>query len=142
VPETEDRAEAEQEEQEEELPPGFVKLTLADPNDPIEIVSWGIKRGPSDSAKLVNVTLIVRNTGREPFTGQVLFEAWQENIFLKKTWDIGKTVPPGQSYTFTEYVEVALDAPKQEKQMRAVLIVTDGIAVKGEDHKFFIPIRR
>ena len=128
--------------EQEELPPGFAKLTLADPDDPIEIISWGIERGPSDSAKLANITFIVRNAGREPLTGQVLFEAWQENIFLEKTWEIGKTVPSGQSYTFTEYVDTTLDAPKVEKQMRAVLIVTDGIAVSGEDHKFFVPIRR
>lgn len=130
------------EEKEEGLPPGFARLTLADPDNPIEIISWGIEQGSSGSAKLMNVTFIVRNTGREPFTGKVLFEAWEENIFLKKTWDIGAIIPPGQSYTLTEYVDVTLDAPKQQKQMRAVLIVTKGLAVSGEDHKFFVPIKR
>lgn len=130
------------EEPEEELLPGYAKLGFADSTDAIEIKDWGIEVGRGDSAKLVNVTFLIRNTGREPITGQILFEVWEESIFFKKTYSIDRDVPPGQSYFFTEYMEQTLDAPKRQKQMRAVFINVDAGEVVGEDHVFFVPIGR
>lgn len=126
----------------EKLLPGYAKLGFADSTDSIEIMDWGIEVGRKDSAKLVNVTFLVRNTGREPITGQILFEAWEDAIFFKKTYSIGRDIPPGQSYFFTEYMEQTLDAPKRQKQMRAVFINVDAGKVLGEDHVFFVPIGR
>jgi len=127
---------------EEKLPKGYAKLGMSDSSDAIEIKDWGIEVGPKQSAKLVNMTFLIRNTHREAIYGQILFEAWEDSVFLKKMYSLDGEVPSGQSYIFTEYVDQSLDAPKQQKQMRAVLIDTKAGKTLGEDHVFFVPISK